>query len=82
MNISQTIKPWGNSVGIRLPKVVTEKAGVAVGQELAISLKNGSIVLTPVKDTKQTLEQLLDDITPANLHTSVDTDHARGNEEW
>lgn len=82
MNMSQTIKPWGNSVGIRLPKAVTEKAGVRVGQRLDIHLKNGSIILTPVKTDEQTLDSLLADITRDNLHTAVETGGPKGNEEW
>lgn len=82
MNISQTIKPWGNSVGIRLPQAVTKKAGVGVGQQLDISLEDGRIVLTPVKKESVDLDSLLSRITSDNLHSSVDTGEAQGNEEW
>lgn len=82
MNISQTIRPWGNSVGIRLPQAVTKEAGVDVGQRLDISLEDGRIVLTPVKKELAGLDSLLGKITPENLHSSVDTGEAQGNEAW
>lgn len=82
MNISQTIRPWGNSVGIRLPKAVTEKAGVRAGQKLDISLRNGSIVLTPVAASGQTLDSLLAGITADNLHSAIEVEEPKGNEEW
>ena len=82
MNISQHLRPWGNSVGIRLPQAVTKKAGLSVGQQLDISLENGRIVLTPVQPSPDSLDALVSRITPENLHASIDTDEPRGNEEW
>ena len=65
MNIIQTLQKWGNSTGVRLPKRVVEAAHLEVNQSVAIEVKNGSIILTPIKELKTpTLAELLTGVTP------------------
>jgi len=40
-----TIKAWGNSQGIRIPKEILTQAGVSVNDVMDISVMNGKIVL-------------------------------------
>jgi AbrB family looped-hinge helix DNA binding protein len=41
---------WGNSLGIRLPKYVAERSGVAAGDYLFITVNDdGEIIIRPVK---------------------------------
>lgn len=41
---------WGNSLGIRLPQYIRERAGLVAGDYLFINLKeNGEILIRPVK---------------------------------
>ena len=47
----------GNSQGVRLPKAVVEEAGIALEQALAIDVRDGAIVLTPVGAVRQGWEQ-------------------------
>lgn len=46
-----SVSPWGNSLGIRLPKTVTEKLGIKEGTQLTYEIRNGQIILCP-SDTK------------------------------
>lgn len=85
MHITQQVQQWGNSSGVRLPKKVLEAAHVKTGQEVSISLKGKSIVLTPVEpapDNSPTLEELLDGITPENVHDEIDWGAPHGKEIW
>jgi antitoxin MazE len=44
---------WGNSLGLRLPKSVTERRGLAAGDAMYVTLlENGLIVVKPVKPTE------------------------------
>lgn len=45
MNDQVTIKPWGNSLGIRIPKKVLEKLGLHISDTLQIEVIDDSIVL-------------------------------------
>ncbi len=41
---------WGNSLGVRLPQYIAERAGLAAGDYLYIGIRdNGDIVIRPVK---------------------------------
>lgn len=44
------LSKWGNSLGVRLPKYVVERTGLAPGDYLFIRLTDaGDIVIRPVK---------------------------------
>ena len=45
MNDQVAIKPWGNSLGIRIPKKVLEKLGLHISDTLQIEVIDDSIVL-------------------------------------
>jgi antitoxin MazE len=78
---TRKIVRWGNSMAVRLPKVVLRDAGLQEGDTLVFGAKKGAIVAKPVK-TKPVLEDLLSKITPENLHEEVDWGKPRGREAW
>ncbi len=43
------IQKWGNSQGIRFPKEVMERAAVAVGDEVEVSVRRGEIIVKPAR---------------------------------
>ena len=45
MNDQVAIKPWGNSLGIRIPKNILEKLGLHISDTLQIEVIDDSIVL-------------------------------------
>ena len=48
--MSTKLSKWGNSLGVRLPKYVVERTGLAPGDYLFIRLTDaGDIVIRPVK---------------------------------
>ncbi len=68
MNITQNLQKWGNSSGVRLPKKVLDAAKLKPNQPLAISMRGGSIVLTPLQvEDDFTLEQMLSGVTPQKV---------------
>jgi antitoxin MazE len=75
MKITQQTQEWGNSTGIRIPKKVLQVVKWKNDQEVFIDVKGSSIVLTPVKKDAQklpTIDQLLEGVTPGNVHPAVD----------
>ncbi len=69
---------WGNSLGIRLPKVFAVQMGFHTGEEVDVELRKNAIVVSPV----ETLDALLKLATPETLHGETDTGKAVGNELW
>lgn len=76
------IKMWGNSLALRIPKAVADEAGLGTGSLVEISLEDGKLVIAPATRPKPTLDELLAQITPDNLHGEIQTGPAVGNEAW
>lgn len=64
MSTVTKVSAWGNSFGVRLPRSVLNTADVADNAMLDVRVENGSLVLTPLKTKKKTLNQLLKNVRP------------------
>ncbi len=78
--MSAKIQKWGNSLGIRIPKSVIEKANLDENSEVEIENKDGTIIISP-RQKKESLANLLSQITKKNLHHE-DEYKIEGNEVW
>jgi antitoxin MazE len=76
------IKQWGNSAAVRIPAAAMRAAHLHLNQRVDVKEQHGRIVLEPERSGIYSLEHLLDGITAANLHHSVDTGPAAGREIW
>ena len=76
------IQKWGNSLALRIPKSFAAEMHLEQGALVDVSLHDGQLLVTPLHPPAVTLEELLEGITPQNLHDEVDTGPAVGNEEW
>ena len=75
------IQKWGNSLGVRLPKSITEEKSLKEGLGVSVVIKNGQIVIEPAEEDV-TLESLLADVSADNLHKETKWSDVRGNEIW
>lgn len=75
------IQKWGNSLGVRLPKSITEQKALKAGAGVSVVIKNGQIVIEPTAENFS-LESMLAEVHIDNLHTETDWSEARGNEIW
>ncbi len=85
MKVTQQISEWGNSTAIRLPKKVLQAAKWKANQEVAIDVQGHSVVLTPIKppmNNVPSLDELVGEITPENVHGEIDWGPAVGKEIW
>lgn len=53
------LKQWGNNLGVRLPQSIAKAAHLHVDQRVRIVVEEGRVIITPVEDDAQTLEQRL-----------------------
>jgi len=58
------VSTWGNSLGVRLPRSLLLAADVKNNTTLEVRLEKGSLILTPQKNAKKTLRQLLKNVRP------------------
>jgi len=81
LSMKTKIQKWGNSLGVRLPKSVTEQKSLRAGLGVSVVIKNGQIVIEPVEE-EVSLESLLTAVSEANVHQETEWSNVRGNEIW
>ncbi len=76
MNIA--ISKWGNSIGIRIPIIVTESLGLRAGDQVAFEIKDGGMFIKKKQSTSQMFEQFYgkpyEEITQEDLGTAETLD--------
>ena len=73
------VSKWGHSLAVRIPSAFARQLGVVEGSAVEISASEDAIVLSK---PGYTLEGLLEQVTPENLHDEIDTGPPAGREVW
>jgi antitoxin MazE len=76
------VQKWGNSLAVRIPRSLAQQSRLGENSEVEMTIKNGSIVLVPIKPQKPSLQTLLDQVSDENLHGEVESDGPVGQEAW
>ena len=74
------VQKWGNSLAIRIPKLIAKDSNIDTGSVVELRLAKGSVVITPVKGPEYSLRKLLAAITDENRHGEINTRDAVGRE--
>ena len=77
-----TIKKWGNSLALRIPKFFANNANLKINKTVDMSINKGSIIITPINEKEYSLEKLLKGISKNNLHGEIGTGAPVGKEIW
>jgi antitoxin MazE len=78
------IQKWGNSQGIRIPLKILKNSDIAVGEEVEISIVDGSIVLKPTHKIhgKYDIKTLVAEMPADYQVEEVQWSKKQGKEEW
>lgn len=76
------VQKWGNSLAVRIPKLLADQAHLTRGSLVEIKLVENRLQIESVAPRSYTLEALLKEVTEENLHEEVDTGAAQGKEVW
>lgn len=77
-----TVAKWGNSLAVRIPQNVAKEINLAEGIELDMTVVEGTLVIKPKHRKRYSLDELIQGITPDNIHGEIDSGIAVGNEIW
>lgn len=69
----------GNSLAARIPMSIAKDLGISEGSPVKFTVTDSKLTITPINE-KPSLDNLLDLITPENLHGEVSTIHDVGAE--
>jgi antitoxin MazE len=67
-----TIQKWGNSLAIRIPQAIAGQLSVEQGAVVDLQVRDGELVIRPIRSTKLRLSELLKDCQPLQLHGETD----------
>jgi antitoxin MazE len=59
MAVVKSIARWGNARALRIPGSMLEELGLHESSKVSLTIREGQLVITPVKDEGATLEELL-----------------------
>ena len=76
------VQKWGHSLALRIPSAFAKHARIQPGSRVDVSEVKGKLVITLLEPEEPTLEMLLAEVTPENIHHEVATGKAVGNEAW
>ena len=76
-----SISKWGNSLALRLPRFVVEGISLREGASVEIEVREGALVVTPVRK-KFKLSELLAQMQPEHQHKETDWGNPQGEEAW
>ena len=75
-----TMRKWGNSIGVRIPAGILIELNLSAEKKVDVRAEAGRIIIEPIIDSQETLEQLLGQITPDNVHSEIDFGQPVGKE--
>ena len=75
-----TMRKWGNSIGVRIPAGILTELNLSAEKKVDVRAEAGRIIIEPIIDAQETLEQLLGQITPDNVHSEIDFGQPVGKE--
>ncbi len=74
------MRKWGNSIGVRIPAGILTELNLSAEKKVNVRAEAGRIIIEPIIDSQETLEQLLGEITPDNVHSEIDFGQPVGKE--
>lgn len=76
-----TIQKWGNSQGIRIPKIIIDELKWTENDELALDIENGNIVIRKTSKRKS-IEELFEGFSGEYVPTDINWGEPQGEEIW
>ncbi len=77
-----TVRKWGNSLAVRIPRSFAEEARLASGKAIELSVRDRKLIISAAPRSTFTLEELLAGVTKRNRHKAVSAGDPVGREVW
>lgn len=77
-----TVRRWGNSLAIRIPRQLSAELGIKDKSPVQLDAIQGKLVISPVSTRRKLLSTLLAQITPENVPREDSFGKPRGREVW
>lgn len=75
------VRKWGNSLGILVPLSMAKDLGLTPDCAITLEVQSGQLIVRPMPK-KYNLNELLEKVTPDNVHPETDWGGPIGKEAW
>jgi antitoxin MazE len=79
-DMTTRVQKVGDSLAVLVPQAIADQTGLTVDAEVDVTSENGAVVARASRQPRYTLDALLRQITPENVHPETATGPAVGNE--
>ena len=79
------LRKWGNSIGLRIPTGLLSELQLSENSAVDLSVEGGRLIVAPKqlkRKWKYSLEELLEGVSPENIHSETDWGDPSGKEVW
>ena len=80
--MTTTIQKWGNSQGVRIPKILLDTVNWSENEEIVIIVENGKLVMEKAKGKRKNIKELFKDYEEDYKPVNVDWGEPEGEEIW
>ena len=81
--MTTTIQKWGNSQGIRIPKMLLDSVNWSENEQIAIKVDNGKLIIEKTKDRKRkNIKELFKNYKGNYEPEKIDWGEPKGEEIW
>ena len=80
--MTTTIQKWGNSQGVRIPKMLLDSVNWSENEPIMIVVENGKLVIEKAKSKRKNIKELFANYKGEYEPTEIDWGEPKGEEIW
>lgn len=80
--MTTSIQKWGNSQGVRIPKMLLDAVKWSENEEVTITVYDGKLIIEKAKKEKESIMELFENYEEEYTPEEVDWEKPEGKEVW
>jgi antitoxin MazE len=80
--MTTTIQKWGNSQGVRIPKMILDTVNWSENEPIMIVVDDGKIIIEKAKAKRKNIKELFSNYTGEYNSSEIDWGEPKGEEIW
>ena len=82
MKVITTIQKWGNSQGIRIPKIILDTVNWRENEKIILEVDDGKIIIEKAKEKRKNIKELFENYEGEYEPIDIDWGEPEGEEIW
>ena len=80
--MTTSIQKWGNSQGVRIPKMLLDAVKWSENEEVTITVYDGKLIIEKAKKEKESIMELFENYEEEYIPEEIDWGKPEGKEVW